>query len=167
MITPLGRWAVTLIAGALWVPGVTTADLKPDTPSDTVTVRYRGKTHTLTGKDAATVRDAALDLLRTSCREIVGTDNDREIPIRYDRARKRSHVLVTFAKPIEIPKAGNNKIPVRVESLMVPFSPDLDPESVYVLPGRPFRMFQHFVPEACEPLHEALVKAGIYSADAQ
>lgn len=138
-----------------------------DTSAGTVTVLYRGKTHTLRGKDAATVQETAMRMLETSCAEIGGVDNDREIPVRYDRAKKRSHVLVTFARAVEVPKAGNNKVPVRVESLMVPFSPDLDPESVYVLPGRPFRVFQEFVPETAEDLHAALVKAGIYPTDAK
>jgi hypothetical protein len=164
MHTPV-LWAIVLLAAAIWAPGLTGADPKPDAPSDTVTVLYRGKTHTLSGKDAATVREVAVDLLKSSCKEVGGVDRDREIPIRYDRARKRSHVLVTFAKPIDVPDAGNNKVPVRVEALMVPFSPDLDPESVYVLPGRPFRVFRDFTPEDCERLHKALVKAGVYPAD--
>jgi hypothetical protein len=146
---------------------VAIADSKPDVPSDTVTVLYRGKTHTLSGKDAASVREAAIDLLRTSCTEVGNAGNDADIRNRYDRAMKRSHVRVTFAKPIEVPKAGNNKVPVRVETLIIPFSPDLDPESVYVLAGQPFRVFRDFLPDSCEPLRAALIKAAIYPADAE
>src|SRR5262245_61399596 len=105
-------------------------DTDPAVPAGTVTVRYRGKTHTLTGKPAEEIRAASLRLLRTSCEEIGGVDNDAEDQARYARVKKRSHILITFDQPVEVPKAGNNKVPVLVRSLMVPFSPDLDPETV-------------------------------------
>ena len=164
MLTSIHRWAVFLIAGALGTAEVTAANPQPAVASDSVTVLFQGKRHILTGKQAEVVREAALDLLRTSCEEIRGVDNDADDQQRYERAKKRSHILITFAKHVEVPKAGNNRTPVRVESLMVPFSPDLNPETVYVLPGKPFRPFTRFIPEICDTIRESLVKAGIYPA---
>jgi hypothetical protein len=168
MRTSSHRWAVLLITGAIWVPEVSATDPKPDLPVGTAKVLYRGKTHTLTGKDAAPLCQAALGLLETSCKETGGVYEDGDVQRRYQRAQQRSHVLVTFARPVDVPKAGNNKIPVRVESVMIPFSPDLDPETVYVLPGkRGERAFTRFLPDPCDAIREALVKAGIYPADSK
>jgi hypothetical protein len=168
MRTSLHRWAVVLIAGTLWVLGVHATALKPIDANDGVTVLYRGKTHTLTGKEAAAIRRAALDLLGSSCEESGGVYEDGDVQERHRRAKNRSHVLVTFARPVEVPKAGNNKVPVRVESVMIPFSPDLDPETVFVLPGkRGARSFTRFLPDPCDTIRESLVKAGIYPADSK
>jgi hypothetical protein len=147
---------------------VTAADPKPDVPPVTVTVLYRGKMHTLTGKQAAAVGDAALELLESSCQAAAGFYDDADVQERIQRAKKRAHVRVTFARPVDVPRAGNNKVPVRVESVLIPFSPDLDPETVYVLPGtRGERSFTRFVPDPCDTIREMLVKAGIYPADAR
>jgi hypothetical protein len=56
---------------------------------------------------------------------------------------------------------------------MIPFSPDLDPETVFVLPGKPGRLwrgdraFRHFLPDPCDSIRESLVKAGIYPTDSK
>jgi hypothetical protein len=165
MPSSIHRWAITLIAGAVCAPGTAISEPKPDHPPYTVTVLYRGKTHTLEGKAATELRDAALELLRTSCSELKDIANNSEAEQRYEKAKKRSHVLIAFAKPVEVPRAGNNKTPVSVQSLMIPFSPDLDPETVYVLPGKPVRAFAEFMPDLCDALRASLVKTGIYPAD--
>jgi len=158
------RWSFVLIVCAVWRSGIAVGESKPDLPADTVTVFYRGKTHTLTGKAATELRDAALELLRTSCMENGNVASDTEIQQRYERAQKRSHILITFGKAVEVPKAGNNKTPVSVQTLMIPFSPDLDPETVYAKPGKPFRAFTEFTPDLCDTIRASLVKAGIYPA---
>jgi hypothetical protein len=161
------RWAFVLIVCVIWRSGIAVGEPKPDLPADTVTVLFRGKTHSLSGKAASELREAALELLRTSCLENGRVSNDAEIQQRYERAKKRSQVMITFAKPVEVPKAGNNKTPVSVQSLMIPFSPDLDPETVYVMPGKPFRAFTEFTPDLCDTVRALLVKAGIYPADSK
>jgi hypothetical protein len=51
---------------------------------------------------------------------------------------------------------------------MVPFSPDLDPETVYVLSGkRGERAFMRFLPSPCDMIRAALVKAGTYPGDSK
>jgi hypothetical protein len=157
--------AIVVIAGFLWAPGVNAADPGPVGANDGVTVLYRGKLHTLTGKQAEVIRDAALDLLESSCEEIGGVDKDAEEQQRYEKAKKRSHILITFARPVKIPRAGNNKVPVRVDSLLVPFSPELNPETVYVKPGKPFRPFTRLSPDMYDQIRESLVKARIYPRD--
>jgi hypothetical protein len=159
-------WTAVLIAGAAWVPTVPAADPKPDLPTNTVTVLYRGKTHTLTGKEVEVIQQAALDLLESSCKEIGGPTDHGGVQQRYLRAKKRSYVLVTFARPVDVPNAGNNTTPVRVESMMIPFSPDLDPETIFVLPGkRGERAFTQFVNGPCDTIRESLVRVGIYPAE--
>src|SRR5207253_1628740 len=79
--------------------------------------------------------------------------------------RKRSYVMITFEKPRSVPKAGNNKTPVYVRSLIIPFSPDLDPEVIYVLPGKPFRSFGEMTPDGFETIRSALVDARVYPAE--
>jgi RNA polymerase sigma factor (sigma-70 family) len=135
-------------------------DPKPADSNDVVTVLYRRKTHTLQGKQAKAVRDAGLGLLEGSCEE--RDVNDAEAAQRYATIRKRSYVLVTFSRELSVPKAGNNKVPVRVKSLLIPFSPDLDPEVVYVLPGKPVRAFAEMTPDGFETIRSVLVEAGIY-----
>jgi hypothetical protein len=165
MFSPFRRLAIALLAIAICAPGMAVGETKPDLPAETVTVLFRGKMHTLSGKAAIDLRNAALALLRSSCEEIGGVANDSEIQQRYERGKKRSHILITFAKLVEVPKAGNNKTPVSVQSLMIPFSPDLDPETVYVLPGKPFRAFKEFTPDLCDAVRALLVKAGIYPVE--
>jgi uncharacterized protein (TIGR03067 family) len=87
------------------------------------------------------------------------------VDAEYARPLKRSCVLVTLADAVDVPKAGNNPS-VRVKSLMIPFSPDLDPETVYVAPGpRGVRGFREFIHEYCDDIRAALVAAGVYPAD--
>jgi hypothetical protein len=164
MQTSMLRLAVVVVTCA--VLPANAADPNPGVPADRVTVLYRGKTHTLTGKAAATIRTAALDLLKSSCEETPGGEDNVGVQERYRRAKTHSHVLITFVKPVDVPRAGNNKTPVRVESLLVPFSPDLDPETVYVLPGkRGERGFTQFTSDPCDAIREALVEASIYPVD--
>jgi hypothetical protein len=151
-----------VLFGFLLVPGAVPAEAGP--PADAVTVLYRGRTHTLSGEHATAARTAGLAMLGSSCDER-DTSNDIEMHERYLRALKRSHVRITFAKAEMVPNAGNNKVPVQVNSLVVPFSPDLDPETVYVLPGKPFRAFSEFMPENCDLMRTALIKAGVYPPD--
>ena len=156
---------LVLVAAAVLVPGHLVADdPKPakDTSKDAVTVLYREHTVTLTGEHAREVRTLAVEMLRSACKERPEPQNNRTIAERYKAALNRSHVLITFAKTVEVPHAGNNKVPVQVEWLMIPFSPDLDPETIYVGPGKPFRVFADFEPDYCNDIREVLVKAGVY-----
>jgi RNA polymerase sigma factor (sigma-70 family) len=137
------------------------ADRKSVLLEDVVTVLYRGKTHTLTGKQAEAVRNAGLGLLESSCEERV-VSIDAEATQRYATIRKRSYVLITFVRQLSVRKAGNNRVPVPVKSLLIPFSPDLDPEVVYVLPGKSLRMFAEMTPDGFDTIRSALVDAGIY-----
>jgi hypothetical protein len=152
-----------LILAVPWSPRAA-AQPKPvqPAPADQVTVLYRSHSYTLTGESAKAIRATALAMLRGSCEERQEVDNDNVIQRQFDKALKRSHVLVTFAKAEMVPKAGNNKVPVQVEWLMIPFSPDLDPETIYVRPGKPFRAFRDFDPDHCDDIRAMLIKAGIY-----
>jgi len=115
----------------------------------------------LTGKVAKVVRNAGLDLLKSSSRERV-VINDPEAEHRYSTIRNRSYVRIAFAKPISVSRASTTKTPVKVKSLVLPFSPDLDPEVVYVHPGKPFRMFAEMNPNGFQTIRSALIDAGIY-----
>jgi RNA polymerase sigma factor (sigma-70 family) len=128
---------------------------------DVVTVRYRGNMHTLTGKHAQAVRNAGLLLIGSTCLER-DISKDGEAALRYATIRKRSYVQITLARQRSVSKAGNNKTPVAVKSLLIPFSPDLDPEVIYVLPGKPFRAFAEMSLDGFETIRSALIEAGIY-----
>jgi tetratricopeptide (TPR) repeat protein len=130
-------------------------------PGNVVTVFYRGKTHTLSGTQAKVVRKAGLDLLKSSRRERAA-DNDPESLRRYAIIRNRSYVLIIFSRPLAVHRASNPKTPVKAKTLLIPFSPDLDPEAVYVMPGKPFRIFAEMNPDGFNTIRSALVGAGIY-----
>ncbi len=134
---------------------------EPPAAKDVVTVLYRGKTQELSGKVAKAVREAGLALLKSSGRERA-VDNDPAAERRYSMIRNRSYVRITFAKPLLLSRASNPKMAVRVKEMVIPFSPDLDPEVVYVHPGKPFRMFAEVMTDGFQTIRTALIDAGIY-----
>jgi hypothetical protein len=165
---PINRSALVVALVAAAGVGSSIATNPPDAAlpvvvGDEVTVSYRGKAHVLTGKTAEEIRDAALALLRSSCKErpLRNDDNARRL---VESARRHPHVLLTFVKPRFVPRAGNNKGPVEVRSLVIPFHPDFDPEVVFVLPGKPFRAFDD-MGDGSESIRAALIRAGIYPYD--
>jgi hypothetical protein len=131
--------------------------------ADAVTVIYRGHTYGFTGRDAERLTAAALRLLTGSRTErpLAGNDNLRR---HLETARERSCIRFRFATPRSIPKTGTAAAGIAVEELIIPFSPDLDPQAVFVLPGRPARAFTDFRIVECDDLRTMLVHARIYPA---
>jgi hypothetical protein len=138
-------------------------DLKLAHPPDTVTIVYRGQTHSLTGRNAENLSRAALRLLADSRTERALTDN-QDLRRHFETAQKRSCIILRFATPHSVPKSARAAASVKVEQLVIPFSPDLDPQAVFVLPGQPARAFTDFRLDSCDDLRTMLVHARIYPA---
>src|SRR5262249_52020033 len=138
-------------------------DPKPAPAADEVRLVYRGETYGLTGRDADNLSRAAVKLLASSRTERPLADNE-DLRRHFETSQKRSSVLIRSAKPRSIPKVGNTAEPVPVEQVVIPFSPDLDPQAVFVLPGRPARAFADFRLGVCDDLRTMLVHARLYPA---
>jgi hypothetical protein len=148
---------VLVLTGLLSLAAAWAEDPKPPV---TVTVRYRGTTQTLTGTSAQAVREIGLAILGAAGTERAATAETRQ---RYATAQQRSSVLITFDPPATVARPGQPA--VEVASLLIPFSPDLDPETVYALPGQPFRALAEIPPASFAALRRVLVNEWIYPVD--
>ncbi len=145
-------------AGCLAV-AVRADDGKSTPAAAEVTVFYRGEVYHFAGRDAENLSRAGVRLL-ASCRTEQAIADSESLRRSLETAQKRSGIVLQFAKPLSLRTAGTDAL--RVEKLIIPFSPDLDPQTVFVLPGRPARAFTGFRVRICDDLRSMLEHARVY-----
>lgn len=142
----------TLVFASCLVALSTSAPADPPARAeDDVAIVFRRETHLFTGKDRENLVRTAAKLLSDARISPPLAEDDSEHK-QLTAIRERSCMTIRFAKP---PTEN-------VESLVIPFSPDLDPQTLYALSGPHVRRLTHFANRTCDDLRAMLVHAGIY-----